>query len=95
MLIYISGPVSGISNYKENFLKVKKLLESKGFKTLSILDVPCLGDGCFTWSDCMKVAITLLEKCDKIYLMDGWQQSSGARIEKIWAERTNKGIYVL
>ena len=32
---------------------------------------------------------------DKIYLMDGWQQSSGARIEKIWAERTNKGIYVL
>lgn len=42
MLIYISGPISGISNYKENFLKTKKMLEGKGFEVLSVLDVPCL-----------------------------------------------------
>lgn len=92
MLIYISGPISGISNYKENFLKTKKMLEGKGFEVLSVLDVPCLEKDCFTWSDCMRFALDLLEKCDKLYLLEGWEHSAGARIEKMWAEKLGIGV---
>lgn len=47
---------------------------------------------CFTWSDCMRFALDLLEKCDKLYLLEGWEHSAGARIEKMWAEKLGIGV---
>lgn len=39
-----------------------------------------------TWEDHMKVDIKLMLDCDVVYLLPGWEDSKGARIEKELAD---------
>lgn len=93
MIVYISGPVTGVADYKKNFIWAKKKLEQMGYETYSILDMDFLGSENFSWSDCMKFALSLLEKADSLYLLDGWEESVGATIEKMWAEKIGMSIF--
>lgn len=34
-----------------------------------------------TWENCMREALAMLLKCDAIYMLKGWRDSKGARIE--------------
>ena len=34
-----------------------------------------------TWDEYMKVSLTLLQMADAIYMLDGWEDSKGARQE--------------
>jgi len=43
-----------------------------------------------TWTDYMRADLKLLLDCDYIYMLDGWEDSKGARIERELAE--NLGI---
>lgn len=93
MVIYISGPVSGVPNYRESFVKAKTALEAQGYETMSILDCDFLQKDSFKWSDCMKFCIAMLEKCDGILMLRGWRTSVGATIEKAWAEKLGIPVY--
>jgi hypothetical protein len=84
MKIYISGAITGDSNYKAKFEKAKKDLETSGYRAVNPAEFE-LPEGA-TWEDYMKQDLALLLKCDGIYMLKDWRQSRGARIEQFLAK---------
>lgn len=93
MTIYISGPVSGVKNYQKAFHKAEDILEGNGHVAISPIAVKALQSSVYSWSDAMKICITLMEKCDAVMFLDGWEFSVGARIEHAWAQRIGLPVY--
>lgn len=88
MKIYIAGKVRGLKNYKEVFKKAEKELQNKGNITLNPAELP---EG-LHWTDYMKICIPMLEVAEAIYLLNNWQDSTGAKVEKAYAECQGKEI---
>jgi hypothetical protein len=86
MKIYISGAITNNPNAKAQFDKAKKtLIElNKNYYFISPMDLPHYHDE--KWSSYMREDIKALMDCQAIYLIEGWEKSKGARIEKELAE---------
>lgn len=87
MKVYISGPITGTSDYMERFKDAQNYLESKGFTVINPALVNSNLPKDTTWEEYMRVSLVLLEQCDAIYQLKGWEQSRGACVEKRHAER--------
>lgn len=94
MKIYISGPVTGTTDYIERFAKTEKHLSSSFGKIEIFNPVRHIINTLrkpeeIGWPFIM--SILLDELCygnyTHIYLMQGWQNSSGAVIEQCYAKR--------
>ena len=94
MKIYISGPVTGTTDYIERFAKTEKHLSSSFGKIEIFNPVRYIINTLrkpeeIGWPFIM--SILLDELCygnyTHIYLMQGWQNSEGAVIEKCYAKR--------
>lgn len=89
--IYISGKITGTEDYEERFSKAEMELRSRGFNVLNPVksgkwlerylapEVP-------TWVQYMKQAITSMMKADCIYILKGYRESKGARLELFLAK---------
>lgn len=90
MKIYISGPISGrpIKEAEEHFAKAFGSLlfdyHSPKHPVNPMKIKPFLG--LKNWYCYMITDVWALLKCDAIYMLKGWDQSRGARIEKRIAE---------
>ncbi len=81
MKLYVAGPMSGLPEYNyPAFHKAAADLRAAGYEVLNPAenDRP-LGD---PWHAFMRDAIGLLIQCNGVALLDGWQDSRGARIEQ-------------
>lgn len=80
MNIYISGPIEGVDNYREKFERAKRIIEKGGHKAVTInpagLDLYGL-----TREQILNVDLALLDLCDTIYMLKGWESSCGANRE--------------
>lgn len=83
MKVYISGPITGVPDYKEKFEEAKRKLIAEGHAVFNPAEV-CLGENA-TWEDYMRVDVKALCDCDAIFMMNGWQLSKGARVENYLA----------
>ena len=104
MKIYISGPITNNESCKEDFLNASKLLRTKGYDIIDPMKI-CSPDRLMfshqrdeaesrgTWNYYMREAIKDLMKSDSIYMLYGWNDSPGARLEKYIAEHL--GMLVL
>jgi len=84
--VYMAGQVSGL-NYTEAFtlfVQAEYMLNSCGYKTINPMRiVPHTA----SWLTAMCICLTAMVKhCDKIYLLENWEQSNGATIEKLIAD---------
>jgi hypothetical protein len=90
MRVYISGGITGVPNYKENFSKAESYLKLQGYEVIN----PCmvvLPESC-TWEDYMKIDFNLLSLCDSVYMLKDWGKSSGAFLEIAYAKMKNLKI---
>ncbi len=79
MKLYLSGPITGIKNYRKHFESARITLEKSGY---AVEDPTTYGfDENSPWHKCMKFDIREMLLCDGVAYLDGWQQSKGARIE--------------
>ena len=87
MKIYISGPISGTTNYPQSFEKASEYLRNLGYDIVdpSTIDPPShisKGDVTFeSWDYYMREGIKQLMDCDRIYMLEGWENSEGAMLE--------------
>ena len=97
--IYISGPVSKYNddNYAFKIFDNKEQelyqLYNKEQNYVYIINptkvnmaLPSYNKGTLDWGDFMCVDMMLLSLCDKIHMLDGWQESSGATFEYKYAK---------
>ena len=88
--IYISGKITDNPNYKAEFEAAELALKIAGFQPVNPAEEH-LPDGA-TWADYMRHDIKLLSDCDAIYMLNGWRESAGARIEHKLAQDLGMGI---
>ena len=80
--IYISGKVTGTTDYKERFAKAEKKLHEM-FPNALIANPVRVTEPIekFSYATCMDVDIALLKHCDAIYMLHGYEDSEGAKLE--------------
>lgn len=89
---YLSGKITGDDDYRIKFEKAEKLLTQKGYKVLNPIKHEKDGK---SWIYYMKKDIKKLLKCDGIILLEDFQKSKGAKLEKIIAENLGYKVRVL
>ena len=92
MKVYISGKITGTTDYKERFARAEEILKSQGHEAVNLC---CIDDGgeAKPWEWYMRRCIPLLTECDGIYLLKGWDASKGARLEWLIACDLDMAIF--
>lgn len=100
MIVYLSGPVTGTTDYKQRFDFCEAQLKRKftygkcvpeiinPVRTVSTLP------SSFDYDDIMGACLKMLEKCDGIVLMPGWRKSIGCNQEYGAAMALHKEVYL-
>jgi len=84
--VYISGPMTGLDNFnKAAFESAAEHLKSLGFETVSPHDVIVAEkykrkDD--PWDQFMRADIADIMTCDSVFMIHGWVNSKGAKIER-------------
>lgn len=93
--VYISGPITGTKDYLEKFedIETALVLIHQGVEVINPAKVNANLPKSTTWEEYMRMSLCMLSMCDGIYMMEGWQQSRGAKLEYAYAK--GMGITVL
>lgn len=84
--VYISGPITGIDfGNRFAFMAARCGLELCGYEVIDPSEVKLDDDA--SWADYMRADLKLLLDCDFIFMLEGWEDSKGARLERELAER--------
>ncbi|MGK2829220.1 DUF4406 domain-containing protein [Ralstonia pseudosolanacearum] len=84
--IYIAGPMTGIQDLNfPAFHEAARALRAEGHDVVNPAEIN--SDPAAGWLTCMRADIRELMTCDAIYLLPGWENSRGARLEAHIAER--------
>lgn len=89
--IYISGKITGTTDYIQRFESAEKAL-SKYHIVINPSKVNAQLPKETTWEEYMKMSICMLEMCNAIYMLKGWEYSKGARLEYEFANSYNYKI---
>ena len=93
MKVFISGPMSGKPNDNvEAFHNAEVELKKRGYSVWNPAWQQFSDDTDFTREDIHDIDLRALEKCDAIYMLDGWEGSNGARVEYSHARALGKKI---
>jgi hypothetical protein len=88
--IYISGPIKDDPDYLAKFAKAEFVLATGGWKVVN----PCtLTSEQLTYAEYMKLDLVAELACDAIFMLQGWEQSGGARCEHLVAAMTGMEIH--
>lgn len=90
MRVYISGAISGTDDYMERFQRAEDKLNAEGIDTINPAKVN--ENLPFTYEEYMKIDLFMIDMCDGIYMMRGWQKSPGANRELGYALAKEKTL---
>lgn len=86
MRAYISGKITGTTDYMTRFGKADLTLKGKGFDVVNPARVCSFLPNDLTHDEYMSICIPLLALCGTIYMLKGYQDSDGAMEELKYAQ---------
>ena len=84
MIVYISGPITGIEDLnKAAFSEAEKMLTKLGHDVVNphTIPHPARSWAPLSWEEYMRDDIKELMNCEMVYALSGWETSKGARLE--------------
>jgi len=93
--IYISGPITGVKNYKRYFQGAKDALTAKGYDVVNPAELTAVIGDSFTYDEILAIDLDLLSRCDAMVQLPGWENSRGANVEYGYALASDKIIIKL
>lgn len=84
-VVYISGPITGVENYRAAFDQEQALLTDEGYIVVNparAFD----GQTGIDYQKYMRFHVATILTVDKMVMLPGWKQSRGATFEKALAE---------
>ena len=88
MCVFISGPITGHPDYKENFGAAARHLKRSGYKVLNPAELP---EG-LTPADYMRICLSMVDTADAVATLPGCLYSRGANIEVLYATYIGKPV---
>lgn len=88
MIIFLSGPITGNKAYKRQFKTAEEELIAQGHAVLNPATLP---EG-MEYEHYMHICISMIDVCDAVYQLRGWQKSLGAQREYGYALGKDKII---
>ena len=89
MKIYISGKITGTSDYTERFFTAHQQLRKMGHLVVNPAQIIGLLEDRIKfqleYDTIMAIDLALLKECDAIYLLRGFEDSPGSRLEHMKA----------
>jgi len=85
MKLYISGKITGDSEYKIKFREAELMLSGATYGIPNAKDYLVSNPAKITetdWKAAMKQAISMMMCCDGVALLPDWEKSKGAKIER-------------
>lgn len=94
MRIYISGPITGRTPEEVHaaFGLAAEMYRAEGFTAINPADISGWG---LSWTTYMHIAreILISGEIDAVYMLEGWEGSRGAKLEREWALSMGKRVY--
>ena len=93
MKIYISGAISGTTDFMDRFAKAEKELTENGYSVINPAKVNAQLPEDTTYEEYMKMCFCMLDMCDSICMLKGWEKSCGANRELGYAMAKKKAVF--
>ena len=91
MKLYLSGAITGTDDYMDRFSMAEKSLEVE-HAIINPAKVNAQLPSDTDYEDYMKMSFCMLDMCDGIYLLKGWEKSCGSNRELGYAMAKGKII---
>lgn len=93
MKIYISGAVTGTTDYLERFSRAEEQLKAQGFEVINPAKTNALLPRSTSYGQYMEMSEIMHSFCNSVFMLDGWENSRGAKQEFAWSVLDGKKIY--
>lgn len=89
MKIYLSGAMASCADtYRQAFYKAQLELEREGHIIINPARLPTG----LEHEKYMPICLSMIDAADAVYMLYGWEDSEGAKVEKLYAEYNEKKI---
>ena len=91
-IVYLSGAITGNENYKHDFSVAETYLNQMGYIVISPARLDELSSEKLSYEQYMRVCYSLIDICDCVFMVSGWQKSKGANAELSYAKSLGKKV---
>lgn len=88
-VVFISGPITGVTEYYKAFEAMEDELEALGFIGLSPTRLP---NG-LTDPQYMRICLSMIDAADGVIFLPGWNRSTVARLEREYCLYMGKRVF--